>query len=67
MQEQDVELELSDIAPMLGKYQITIISQDKLIRQLRARIQELEGRRAPLDIEADADLRRVDGVKEEVT
>ena len=67
MQEQDVELELSDIAPMLGQYQITIISQDKLIRQLRARIQELEGRRAPLDIEADADLRRVDGVKEEVT
>ena len=58
MQEPDVELDIGDVAPMLGQYQITIISQDKLIRQLKARVAELEAKQ-PLDMVADTDLVRV--------
>ena len=56
MQEQDAGLDISDITPVLGQHQITIISQDKLIRQLKARIAELETKREPLDMVTQRDL-----------
>ena len=43
--EEGVQITPDDVAPMLGQYQLTIISQDKLIRSLQARIAELEEER----------------------
>ena len=60
---EETQLALEDIAPILGQHQLTIISQDKLIRKLRERIMELEAKQ-PLDVVANG--KRVDGVKEEV-
>ena len=56
MQEQDAQLSIDDIAPILGQHQLTIITQDKQIRRLQARIKELEARPEPLDTMADRDI-----------
>ena len=60
----EASLNIEDISPILGQHQLTIISQDKLIKKLQARITELETRPEPLV--AQKDLERVpskDGAK----
>ena len=57
MTNESESLDITDIAPILGNLQLTILQQDKTIQKLRERVKEFESK---------TEMERLDGKKPEL-